>query len=422
MNRLRGLVALSVLAGLLGGVPWALVSFGRWPITGWPNGDQVRELGDAVVSDTAVFAVLTVAAWLLWLLFVFSFAAEARAAVRGLKAQPIAFAGPVQRSARLLVAALVVGLTIQHSTTPSTALSPRASSATNWGSGLPHVVVAESVSAEWTSTEPEPATDAMPTQEPVVITVGPGDSAWSLAETHLGDGMRWRALWDANREVIQPDGRTWSDPQLIRVGWRLQVPDAARPASPAPAAGQATHIVVRGDTLWDIAAESLGDARRFHAIVELNHGDLQPDGRTLQDPDLILPGWELELPPRESSPNSPTSVIDSNPTIGGPAPTVAPQPAPETPGPTTPAPSPTTPTTAATHDSRADPNADDTLPHDRDDHSGASDWSAVAALAGVTGALAAGLAVRLRHLRRRRGVRGTRLDRPLPQAPAATES
>ncbi len=425
MNRLRGLAALSALAALLVGVPWALVSFGRWPISEWPTIDQVRDLGDAVVSDTAVFAVLTVAAWLVWLLFVFSFLVEARAAVRGLQARPIVLAGPVQRSARLLVAAAVVGLTIQHTATSATALPRRATSAMNSGPAPSDVVMAESPSAESTSTGPEPVTDAMPTRAPVVITVGPGDTAWSLAETHLGDGMRWRELWDANREVVQPDGRSWSDPQVIRVGWQLKIPDTAHPASHASPDGKATHLVVRGDTLWDVAAEDLGDGHRYPEIFELNRGAVQPDGRALQDPDLILPGWELELPQRDPSPSPPVPVAEGDPAADAPAVPVAPQPAPEVPAPTQPpppaAPTSTTPTTTSTPTTRAGPVEDGAPPEDGNE-TGASDWPTTATLAGITGALAAGLAVRLRQLRRRRSVRGTKRDAPLSPALAATES
>ena len=39
--------------------------------------------------------------------------------------------------------------------------------------------------------------------------VARGDSPWSLAERHLGDGLRWRELWDLNRGVPQADGRAW---------------------------------------------------------------------------------------------------------------------------------------------------------------------------------------------------------------------
>jgi nucleoid-associated protein YgaU len=421
MNRLRGVAALSALGALLGGVPWALVRFGRWPISGWPTAAQIRDLGDTVVSDTAVFSALTVAAWLVWVLFLLSFLVETRAAVRGLQARPLALAGPVQQSARLLVATVVVGLTIQHSATPASALPARGagSTATEPGSSQ---VIAESPSAESASTQPASVPDAVPARAPVGITVGPGDTAWSLAETHLGDGMRWRELWDTNRDVVQPDGRTWSDPQVIRVGWQLKVPTTTQPSSDASRDAEATRTVIRGDTLWAIAAEDLGDGHRYTEIFELNRGDVQPDGRILRDPDLILPGWELELP-TGSSPSSPAPVVEGDPPVDEPAAPAAPEPAWDAapapaPPPSSAAPTATTPTTQAT---RADP-AQGSAPTDGGHETGASSWPTAATLAGVTGALAAGLAVRLRQLRRRRAVRGTKCDAPLAQSLAATEA
>lgn len=50
------------------------------------------------------------------------------------------------------------------------------------------------------------------------------------------------------------------------------------------------------DTLWGIAERFLGDGLRYKEIYALNKGKLQPDGRKLTKPDLIHPGWVLELP------------------------------------------------------------------------------------------------------------------------------
>ena len=50
------------------------------------------------------------------------------------------------------------------------------------------------------------------------------------------------------------------------------------------------------DCLWDIAERYLGDGLRWKEIYHLNKGIEQPDGNSLQDPDLIYPGWILRLP------------------------------------------------------------------------------------------------------------------------------
>jgi hypothetical protein len=57
-----------------------------------------------------------------------------------------------------------------------------------------------------------------------LIVVGELDTPWSLAEEHLGDGMAWRDLFEANRHRPQPDGRTWTDPEVVEAGWKLVLP------------------------------------------------------------------------------------------------------------------------------------------------------------------------------------------------------
>ena len=65
-------------------------------------------------------------------------------------------------------------------------------------------------------TEPEPET--------VTVTVQRGDSLWRLAARHLGSGARWQEIFDLNRGQPQADGRSLSNPNLILVGWVLELP------------------------------------------------------------------------------------------------------------------------------------------------------------------------------------------------------
>lgn len=55
-----------------------------------------------------------------------------------------------------------------------------------------------------------------------------GDSLWRIAEQQLGDGFRWRDIYDLNKTVI-------TNPDLICTGWRLTLP-----ADPATAAAAST--------------------------------------------------------------------------------------------------------------------------------------------------------------------------------------
>ncbi len=59
---------------------------------------------------------------------------------------------------------------------------------------------------------------------PVVHTVSPGETLWSIARDRLGDSRGWPALYRSNARLIGPD------PDVVRVGQRLRLPaDALTP-------------------------------------------------------------------------------------------------------------------------------------------------------------------------------------------------
>jgi len=419
VTRLRGLVALIALGLLVVAVPWALVRFGDWPIKGLPSGEQLRDLGDTVVSDTAVFAVLTIAAWLVWAVFMLSVLVEGAAAARGVQAPRLVLAGPMQRSARGLVAAVVLAITIQQGPRPAAAGSALGPSV-HQSSPVVHI---NDPTTALTAPAPTPVTTTPVSAEAAdeVVTVRASDSAWSIAETHLGDGMRWRQLWEINRGVAQPDGRSWTDPQIIRVGWQIRIPTSITRTTTEPPAE--VHTVVRGDTLSEIAGTDLGDPDRYTEIFDANRDIEQPDGRRLSDPDLIIPGWNLRLPsdaaPAPLVPEPPPTSPDG----GDPAATPTTQvPTPSTTPPTTvPAmPAPTSSTTSLP----TTPPIDAPAVVDRGADQSEGDWIATApTLAGLASALvlASGLTLRIRFLRRRQATRGAAARRELPIESGQTE-
>jgi len=92
----------------------------------------------------------------------------------------------------------------------------------------------------------------------------------------------------------------------------------ATKAAPAPAMPRRYTVKPR-DTLWGIADRELGDPFRWHDIYRRNQDRLQPDGGALTDPDLIRPGWTLELPASTAS-SQPGAVQAPAPTPPQPAP------------------------------------------------------------------------------------------------------
>ncbi|WP_406280859.1 LysM peptidoglycan-binding domain-containing protein [Embleya sp. NBC_00896] len=70
-----------------------------------------------------------------------------------------------------------------------------------------------------------------------------------------------------------------------------------------PGAGAGpTHTVQRGDSLWTIAEERLGDGKRWTEIAELNDGKVMATGQRFDSADYIEDGWVLTLPANASSP------------------------------------------------------------------------------------------------------------------------
>jgi len=152
--------------------------------------------------------------------------------------------------------------------------------------------------------------------------------------------------------------------------------EPSTPEDPEVPPRQATplYTVNERDDLWGIAERHLADPYRWTEIWDLNRHRPQADGETFTSPDLIHPGWTLELPPdatglapppppapsadpaqqRDDRPADPTIAVPHPgpalpqrpapaPTIVQPAPTRDAQQAPAT-GPATPEPSlPTAP-------------------------------------------------------------------------------
>jgi nucleoid-associated protein YgaU len=87
------------------------------------------------------------------------------------------------------------------------------------------------------------------------VTVKPGDTLWDLEREVTGHGDNWQQAWQANADRAEPDGATFTDPDLIQPGWTLSIPTDAnltpadttpkvpttRPTAPSPATDRTNH-------------------------------------------------------------------------------------------------------------------------------------------------------------------------------------
>ena len=267
--RSRRLLAAVALLALLAGVPVALALSVGSPLPG-----ALPALGDAEavlsgpLSPSLIVDALALVAWAAWAHFAVCAAVELSAAVRASRTERVQSAprvplgGVSQQLARRLVEAALVTATVAASvgTTAGsgTILTPArpAAAAQELPAAVP-VAFARQHGPGSDAAATAPATLAAGEQQaarprPQYVVEPPHggyyDSLWDIAERVLGDGMRWREIYELNKSLEQPDGRALTRPDLIRPGWKLYLPADAtglpanqvageRSATPAPHQG-----------------------------------------------------------------------------------------------------------------------------------------------------------------------------------------
>jgi LysM domain len=134
-----------------------------------------------------------------------------------------------------------------------------------------------------------------------------GDSIWTIAEAHLAEGPGEPTNQEVAEyvDLVAETNRDHvPDPDLIEPGETIVLPPVA--VEPAPEAARNRHEVAEGDTLWTIARDQVAKAsggdsgeptdqevtEQLAKVVEANRGRLESG-----DPDLILPGEKINLPP-----------------------------------------------------------------------------------------------------------------------------
>ena len=412
MRHLRALAAAAALLLLLAGLPALLaVTIGN-PLAAWPD----LRAGD--FSDTVVVDVLAGVAWLAWAQLTLATGVETVAAATRIRLPariPGVFAGQ-QRLARSLVAAAfllspaAVPVPAGHTVVARPAATAAALAVAPVAETQPHATH-QNASADATAS----ARAAAKTY--VVSSDGPG-TYWDLADTFLGSGQRWKEIWHLNQGRHQADGAVMSTPGLLRPGWTVLLPQAAAlPAAGQHSGGAAEVAVHRGDTLSRIADDH--GVADWHRLWQANAGRLEPGGRHFNDPDMILPGWTIDVPEGQAGPApvarsapAPAAPSTSRPTATTPEPTAQP--------PTSPAGAKATasPSTAAPGPARAGGPTTSTEAHPDQDTSGSQPGILAAAAFGGGGLLLAGVSLAALARHRRRQARYRRPGRSIAATPA----
>ncbi|MEW9527012.1 BTAD domain-containing putative transcriptional regulator [Microbispora sp. NPDC049125] len=215
-----GVLAVLALAGLLAGVPYALVKWFRSPI---PDGGFTLSMLTQDVGLSTVLDMLSILVWLAWLQLAVCVLVELWAGIRqvGVPARVPFARGPQALANRLVTAALLLF-------TATAVIAPVASSLT---SGPPQQHSHSAVVQDRTpAVEKQVLAPVQKTKKVYVVQPPHGrhhESLWEIAEKCLGEGRRYKEIYHLNEHREQPDGTRLKMADLIRPGWVLDMPHDA---------------------------------------------------------------------------------------------------------------------------------------------------------------------------------------------------
>ena len=244
----KAFLAFVALAVLLVGVPGALATQIGWPL---PNGVPSLDWLQQEITVQTFLNILTVVVWLAWAQFTACVLVEMKAALSGVGVPGrVPGAGPSQLLARQLVAALLlVGATAASFAPGLSQLGqnydanqkPTVAAAQQAPGGL--FAQQQEQAADTAAALAGQASHAASHAEAGGSTAKQGDtkyyriqppegrhhdSLWEIADRHLGDGRRYKEIFELNKDRIQPDGSKLSEASLIRPGWIMEMPGDAR--------------------------------------------------------------------------------------------------------------------------------------------------------------------------------------------------
>ncbi|HEX5298369.1 MAG TPA: hypothetical protein VFW50_15405 [Streptosporangiaceae bacterium] len=226
---LAGIGAIIVLTALTVGVPVALVA-----VVGLPIPHTMPKL-NALTSQldvTAILRILSVIIWLAWIQLVWCVLAEVKAAASHTATRKVPLAGATQSAAHRLVTAALLLFTAAAALTPAVISHGPPRPAHSVSAPVMNAVTpAIPVSGTGLTAAHVPQAHAAPNSDKMYMVKPPAgrfhESLWEIANNHLGDGRRYREIFELNKDRVQPDGSKLTIASLIRPGWMLLMPKDA---------------------------------------------------------------------------------------------------------------------------------------------------------------------------------------------------
>ncbi|MCT9006529.1 BTAD domain-containing putative transcriptional regulator [Streptomyces rhizosphaerihabitans] len=242
--------AFAALLVLLVGVPGALVVAVGWPLPhGAPSWDWLQQ----EITVGTFIHVLTVIVWFAWAQFTACVLVEMKAALSGVGLpNRVPGAGPSQLLARQLVAALLLVGAAAASFTPGLSQLGQSLEGNQHGSvaaaqqtpgglfgqqreqaaaGAAAVAEQAADAASQAASEADSGASVQHGDTKYYRIQPPEgrhhDSLWEIAQRHLGDGRRYKEIYQLNKDRTQPDGSKLSEASLIRPGWIMEMPGDA---------------------------------------------------------------------------------------------------------------------------------------------------------------------------------------------------
>jgi DNA-binding SARP family transcriptional activator len=242
----KAFLAFVALLVLVIGVPGALAVWIGWPL---PSSFEPMEWLKHEITVQTFLHILTAIVWLAWAQFTACVLVEVKAALSGVGVPGrVPGAGPSQLLARQLVAALLLvgataasmtpglsqlGHSLEGNQKPAAAAAQQTpglfaqqqEQAANTAAALADQASNAAAHADSDSTAKQGDTKFYRIQPPEGRH---HDSLWEIAERHLGDGRRYKEIYQLNKDRTQPDGSRLSEASLIRPGWIMEMPGDAR--------------------------------------------------------------------------------------------------------------------------------------------------------------------------------------------------